>query len=49
MLNFLFYRGQSLRIATALSNFTCRLYDFEAGTKSVGEVLKHEKKIVDVK
>lgn len=42
-------RGQSLRIATALSNFTCKLYDFDAGNKTAGDCLEHEEKIVDVK
>lgn len=41
--------GQSLRIATALSNFTCNIYDIDAGCKSIRASLEHEKKIVDVK
>lgn len=48
-LNFEFYSGQSLRIATALSNFTCKLYDLNAGNKTVGDCLEHDEKIVDVK
>lgn len=48
-MNAVFYSGQSLRVATALSNFTCLVYDIEAGNKSVGECLEHEAKIVDVK
>lgn len=45
----MFFSGQSLRIATALSNFTCKLYDFDSGQKSVGDCLEHDAKIVDVK
>ncbi|XP_027854042.2 WD repeat-containing protein 89 [Aphis gossypii] len=41
--------GQTLRVATALSNFTCNVYDIDAGVKSNTTYLKHEKKIVDVK
>lgn len=47
--NFKFYSGQSLRVATALSNFTCKLYDLNAGNKTVGGCLEHDEKIVDVK
>jgi len=48
-LNFVFYSGQSLRVATALSNFTCNIFDIDAGSKSTRACLEHEKKIVDVK
>ncbi|XP_015369552.1 PREDICTED: WD repeat-containing protein 89-like [Diuraphis noxia] len=41
--------GQSLRVATALSNFTCNIYDIDAECKSISTSLEHEKKIVDVK
>lgn len=38
-----------MRIATALSDFSCKLYNFDAGNKSVGDCLEHNEKIVDVK
>jgi len=48
-MKFLFYSGQTLRVATALTNFTCNVYDIDAGFKSNTTYLKHEKKIIDVK
>ncbi|VVC35687.1 WD40/YVTN repeat-like-containing domain,WD40 repeat, conserved site,WD40 repeat,WD40-repeat-containing [Cinara cedri] len=41
--------GQSVRVAIALSNFTCKIYDFDDGNKSVGDCLEHKNKIADVK
>uniref|UniRef100_A0A2S2RB18 WD repeat-containing protein 89 n=1 Tax=Sipha flava TaxID=143950 RepID=A0A2S2RB18_9HEMI len=41
--------GQSLRVATAHTDHTCRVYGIEAGSKSFTECLDHEDQIIDVK
>lgn len=43
------FRGQSLKVASALSDFSCKIYSFESNNKSIQVLNDHENKIVDIK
>ncbi|XP_050538555.1 WD repeat-containing protein 89 [Daktulosphaira vitifoliae] len=42
-------QGQSLKVASALSDFSCKIYNFESNNKCTQVLNDHENKIVDIK